>query len=485
MDKVKETMTLDKFNKNRDSVTSKNSAFKNIILISLDCVRMESLSCYKRNFGGFIYKHLIKPRTPNIDRIANDGVKFTHAICQAPYTPASHASILTGVNPPIHGIQTMVGNKLSESTQTLAGKLKEYDYKTGAFIGSFAMSKEYGLNRGFDIYDQDFDVWIRGTITREQRFGEESTNKALKWMTDTKNDKFFLFIHYFDAHGIPLKTFLDYPIEIGGRHRILQIKQVRKKYIQIVRILKFFEQCILKFILGKGSRHKIFQIKQVKKIDKQIGRILDFLEKNNLYENTIIVLIADHGDAFGEHGENNHRSFLYDTTIRIPLIIKGPAGLKGVTIPNQVRSIDIVPTILELLEIPLQGNYNFNSVEGESLLKIMEGNTREDRLAYIETCEEVSRKNWLHFKRHYVGLRTGNWKLIIDKLNGTKQLYDLKNDPNEIHNLVNQQEEIARELEKKLNDITKMQDKNKIRKTSQTDHEIENIKERLKKLGYL
>jgi len=441
---------------------------------------MESLNCYKRNFGGFIYKHIVKAKTPNIDRIANDGVKFTQAVCQAPYTPASNASILTGVNPPTHGIQSMVGTKSSESTQTLAEKLKEHDYKTGAFIGSFAMSKEYGLNRGFDVYDQDFEVQIRGTT---RRLCEESTNKALEWLTDVKNDNFFLFIHYFDAHGIPLRTFLNYPIEIRSRHKVFQIKQVRKKYIQIIRISKFFEQCVLKFVLGEGSR--IFQIRQVRKIDKQIGQILDFLEQNNLYNNTVIILVADHGEAFGEHGENDHRLFLYDTTIRVPLIIKGPAELKGISVSSQVRSIDIVPTILELLGISLQENYNFNRIEGESLLKIMDGNKCEDLPAYIETCEEVSRKNWLHFKRHYIGLRTGNWKFIIDKLNGTKQLYDLKKDPNELHNIVNQQEGIAQELEKKLNDMTKKKDQNKIRKTSQTDHETEKIKERLKGLGYL
>jgi arylsulfatase A-like enzyme len=465
---------------NKNNPNFKKGASKNIILISLDCVRMESLSCYKKSFDGFIFKKLIKPFTPNIDRIANDGVLFNQAICQAPFTPASHASILTGTNPPTHGIRTMVGEKLSESVKTLAEILREYDYSTGAFIGSAAISKEYGLDKGFDIYDEEFDFEVKGVVAENMRLCDESTERALKWLSEVRDNKLFLFIHYFDAHGLPLRAYLDYPIKV--KNKAVGIKIVRRAYVKIIRYLMFLKKYSLKYVLlGKNSNLKKHQIEQVRKIDKQIGRLLKFLHENNLIKDTLIILTSDHGESFGEHGEYGHLSYLYDSTIKIPLIIKGLNGLQGLRFNKQVRTIDIVPTVMELVGIIKLDNPKFNLIEGKSLLNIIKDDG--DVPSYIETSEEISEEGKLVLKNSYVGVRTNEWKLIINRITGDKQLFNLKNDPEELNNLIDLRKNIANELELELDKMVKTNEIDQVENLTKNEEDI--IMKRLKSLGYL
>jgi arylsulfatase A-like enzyme len=462
--------------KNRKKTSHKGSSFSNVILISLDCARPESFSCYNYNKKTLFSDG--KPKTPNIDAISKSGVTFTQAISQAPFTPASHASILTGTNPPTHGIRRMVGNKLSVSTVTLATILRDNGFKTGGFVSSSALGKHYGLARGFDVYDEEAKFKLKDNAWGKIRFCRETTDKAIEWLMKDDNKNFFLFIHYFDAHRLPLRAFLKYPFESESKNRLFQIDVTKKIHIGIRRFLLFFNFLVKYIVLGKNKSQKRHYLDQIKLIDRQIGRLVNFLKEKNIFDDTIIVIVSDHGESFGEHGEIGHRSFLYDATVKIPLIIKSLDNLNGLKIFRQVRSIDIAPTILDQLNIKVEPD--FDTIEGTSLANIIKQNI--ELLAYSETCEEVSKNSDISIKHQFNALRTENWKFIIDKLTGKRELYDLINDPDEIRNVFDREPKIAQKLENKLMDV-KGNQKQDITPIEQ--HEEELLKEHLKALGYI
>ncbi len=435
---------------------------ENVIIISLDCVRKESLSCYEERFDSLVHKtvpifsligarkikpisdpvinlflkSIVNPSTPNIDKIAKDGIIFFQAISQAPFTPSSHASVFTGLNPFNHGIRAMVGYKLNDRALTLAERLKIYNYNTGGFIGADALGSSYGLNRGFDKYEfqkQDFVCTI-GNMNIYRRDCKSVTYDALDWLNNYKNDKFFLFIHYFDAHE------LDHG----------------------------------------PTYHPFFQINQAKRIDKEIGKIIKFLINNNLYEKTIIIIVSDHGNDFGIH-EAGHREYLYDSTLLVPLIIKADEQFKGKIISGQVRLIDIIPTILEFLRIPLETPKPYIRTDGISLVKYLNSSLNNNLPAYSETCIEVSTENWMKFKMSFMSLRLPKWKLIVNRIDGSKQLFDLKNDPKELKDVYRLFPKIAEKITTKL---YRMIEKSNVT-SLMSEEDREKIKDSLKALGYL
>jgi len=192
--------------------------------------------------------------------------------------------------------------------------------------------------------------------------------------------------------------------------------------------------------------------------------------------------MADHGDSFGERGEFNHREYLYDTTLRIPLVIKGPRNLSGKILPQLVRSVDVYPTVLEILGIqPRSGGDH--AIDGISLLGLMKGYPQRDLHAYSETRHEVSARDLLNWRSHLVSLRTCEWKLIINRLNGFKELYHLERDPSEYENVWHQNQDTASQLEEELQ---RMLDDAGIQQESQMSHEeVGIIEQRLRGLGYL
>jgi arylsulfatase A-like enzyme len=234
---------------------------------------------------------------------------------------------------------------------------------------------------------------------------------------------------------------------------------------------------LIKSIFRRDVYGRAFQLRRAREIDAQVGRILGFLKAEGLYERTLIVTMSDHGDAFGEHGEFSHREYLYDTTLRIPLIIKGPRDLSGKVIPQLVRSIDVYPTILEMLGLRAEG------VDGVSLVRLMVGHHRADLHAYSETRHEVSVNELDKLRSHFVSLRTPRWKLILNRLDGTKQLYDLWKDPAERQNVWSQYKGIANYLEKELLGLLSKEDAQGAIQMS--PEEIKITEETLKGLGYL
>lgn len=447
----------------------------NFILISLDCVRQESLSCYAKRFPWF-KSVFFKAKTPNIDRLARDGILFEQHICQAPFTPASHASIFTGLNPYNHGIRGMFSYKLSPNVATMAEKFKGLGYQTGSFIGSHAMGSQYGLDRGFDVFDESFSDEKRKATMPGMGYRRdccEVTDNALEWLKK-RDDRFFLFLHYFDAHSLPRTV--D-SADSQAAHFLQKFKVMVRNIDSGVgsparRLLKLGEN--LWDSTGRGIKH---QLKNVSSIDYQIGRILDYLHHAGIYETTCIIVTSDHGDSFNEHGEAFHREYLYDTTIKTPLIFKFGPGFAGQTVRKLTRSIDIFPTIFELLDVGTQ------DIDGTGLLKFIKDHWHQDLTAYCETRFEIDPDNRNDLKTNYRGLRTSEWKFITNLLDDSFELYDLTKDPNERKDISDMFPSLVDKFETDLQNLFSSANIPGHEPITAKDREM--VKERLRALGYL
>jgi arylsulfatase A-like enzyme/Tfp pilus assembly protein PilF len=366
----------------------------NIVLFTIDTLRADHLGCYGYD----------KVQSPQIDRLANEGVLFEHNIVQTPLTLPSHSSIMTGTYPFYHGVRDNGGFYLDKSHHTLAESLKKNGYATGAFVAAFVLDSRWGLDQGFDTYYDNFDLTKYKTVSLDsvQRRGDEVLAEAYKWLENRSQQKFFAWIHLYDPHT-PYDPPEPYKTEYKGGH----------------------------FRLYDG---------EIAYVDQLIGEFRDFMEKKNLFDKTLIIFTADHGESLGEHKESAHGFFLYDSAIRVPLIIRFPEGkFAGRVVSPQVKSIDIMPTVLHLLgeEMP-------KSVQGESLLSlILEDDVQDDRSAYSETYWPRYHYGWSELK----SLRKGRYKFIDAP---QPELYDTMEDPGEINNLVNNQASLSNEMKRDL-----------------------------------
>ncbi len=277
----------------------------NIILFTIDTLRADHLECYGYD----------KVKTPQINRLANEGILFEYNIAQAPLTLPSHSSILTGTYPLHHGIRDNGGFYLDESQLTLAESLKSKGYATGAFVAAFVLDSRWGLDQGFDYYYDNFDLtkYKKVSLDSVQRRGDEVLAEVYKWVENQAQQKFFAWIHLYDPHT-PYDPTEPYKTEYGGRQ----------------------------FGLYDG---------EIAYVDQLIGEFRVFMEEKNLFEKTLIIFTGDHGESLGEHKESAHGFFIYDSAIRVPLIIRFPEGkYAGHVVSNQVKSIDIMPTILHNLD---------------------------------------------------------------------------------------------------------------------------------------
>jgi choline-sulfatase len=293
-----------------------------IFLITIDTLRADHVGCYGDQ----------TIRTPALDRLARDGVRFTSAFTPSPITNASHASILTGLVPSHHGVRDF-GVPLAPGVATLAEVLKAHGYSTAAFIGAVILDSHglaAGFDRGFDYYD-DFPRGLPKTASRYQRLerrGMDVEHRAESWMlAHAGAQPKFVWVHFYDPHD-PYDPPEPFRTEYAGR-------------------------------LYDG---------EIAYADSALGRFLDFLDQRRIYQDAVIVVVGDHGEGLGDHGEQTHGIFLYDSTTHVPLIVKPPspstgpaeAGLRGQVVNDQVRTIDIFPTVLDLVGIvfrkPLDGS---------------------------------------------------------------------------------------------------------------------------------
>ncbi|MFQ6102961.1 MAG: sulfatase-like hydrolase/transferase [Candidatus Glassbacteria bacterium] len=370
----------------------------NVILISLDTVRADRLGCYGHR--GI--------NTPNIDFLAAQGVLFEKAIAPAPLTLPSHTTILTGLYPNNHGVRDNTTYRLSEKALTLAEILKENGYRTAATVGAFVLDSSRGLDQGFDYYDDELPKPTKAFASvlsnvednriREREVAERTasvvTRKAISWLRENSDEKFFLWIHYFDPH-YPYTPPPPYSMKYRGRPYYGEIAFV----------------------------------------DENIGSVMEKLRDFELIDNTLVIIVGDHGESLGEHKEYTHCIFIYDSTTRVPLIMSWPGRIPAGVIVNDVVSLaDVLPTILEFLEIgPVDG------LDGVSLVDIIGGKGSGERFIYSESLFPYLNYGW----SQVYSLRGARWKYIKAP---EPELYDMSRDRLETKNLFDTEREVATRL---------------------------------------
>jgi len=341
----------------------------NVLLITLDTTRADRLGCYGNQ----------DIETPALDRLAGEGILFSDAISTAPTTLPAHASILTGLYPVHHGARTNGWFRLAEEHMTLAERLRREGYATGAFISAFVLDARYGLAQGMDEYDDK--VLLDGfneELGAAERRAEVTTTLALDWLA-TVDAPFFLWVHYFDPHAnyAPPRRFLR--------------RYAKNPY--------------------DG---------EIAYMDTQVARLLEHLDANQLADQSLVLVVGDHGEGLGGHDEHTHGFLAYDVTLRVPMIVRcGNALAGGLHVARRVSTVDLVPTALALLGLESE-----RPLDGVSLLAA----PSDDRRIFAETYNGWVEYGWAPLLAVYAG----DFKYIYGP---DPELYNLAADPLERHNL--------------------------------------------------
>ncbi len=387
----------------------------NVLVITLDTTRADRIGCY--GYG--------KAKTPNLDRLAQMGVKFENAYCQIPLTLPSHCTIFTGTYPLYHGVRNNGNYKLSDKVETLAEILKSRGWKTSAFIGSFSLDSRFGLDQGFEVYDDDMGEERIKTFISERR-AEEVYSAFRKWFKGKGDGKWFSWVHFYDPH-LPYEPPEPWRSEIEDRY--------------------------------DG---------EIAYMDEYVGKVVE--ELGDEKERTLIVIVGDHGESLGEHGEIQHGFFLYESVLKVPfLIVKKGEIPQGKSIKARVRLTDIMSTILSFLRIPAP-----QKIEGINLKPYIKGERMDDLPSYIETFYPEEAMRWSRL----VGLIKEEWKLIIAP---EPELYRLSFDPEEKINLYNSMVEKREELRTSLNELISSYPSSEFKTHKLSQEEIE----KLRSLGYI
>ncbi|MCK5057008.1 MAG: sulfatase-like hydrolase/transferase [Candidatus Aminicenantes bacterium] len=388
----------------------------NVLLITIDTLRYDRLSLYSNKYV----------KTPNIDRLAKESFVFDRAFAHNPVTLPSHTNILTGTTPLYHGISDNTGFRLEERFITIAELLKKKGYETGAFIGAFPLDSRFGLNRGFDVYDDNYGTHGSFELFFVERTAEKVIKPARQWVSERKG-KWFTWIHLFDPHQpyLPPPPFdTEYKDD------------------------PYSGECAY--------------------VDKQLGNFFSFLRDKKLLKKTIVIITGDHGEGLGEKGESTHSYFAYNSTIHIPLIIYVPGG-GSKRIETNVSHVDIFPTICDLLGVGIPGH-----IQGESLLPVVGGKKKQKGKIYFESLTPYLNRGWAPLR----GFIAGKIKFIDLPI---REVYDLEKDIKETKNLVGTSDirKMSRELENLKNSLS---GKYKARRSEKIDPEV---RKRLRSLGYI
>lgn len=365
-----------------------------VILISVDTLRADHLSCYGSR----------AVRTPKIDALTQGGTLFFHTGSLVPLTFPSHAALLTSTYPFSTGIEDN-GENLPAGAVTLATVLKSRGYRTAAFVATFILDRRFGLNQGFDVYDSPFDLHRHpgidpGDIKRPAS-GVESA--AVHWIGENSGRPFFVFIHFYDLH-----TPYNPPAVYHRRYP-------RSGYNA-----------------------------EIAYVDSTLGRLEEFLRQRGLFEESLIVLTADHGEGLGEHGESAHGYFIYQSTIHVPLIFHWPSGAGRFRkrVDEPISLIDVAPTVLQFLHLPVPPQF-----QGHSLL----GKIEMPSPGQAEPIYSESLYGYYHFGTASLdSIRLGPYEFISAP---EPELYNLSRDPHEKHNLYHQSRALAASLREQLREL--------------------------------
>ncbi|MBI3767349.1 MAG: sulfatase [Deltaproteobacteria bacterium] len=460
--------------------TPRPSERPNVILITVDTLRADRLSAY-----GYA-----KSQTPNMDRLAREGVLFENAFCDVTWTTSSMASVMTGRYATRHGLRSSY-QRLAPETTTLAKVLRTAGLQTAAIVGSYPLDSVFGLDQGFDLYDDAFTtptmeprkpeatklpdpgpgsriemrVLLREKAAHDAyRTDREVSDRAIRWLRAERREPFFLWVHYFGPHE--------------KRHGADN----------------YFEEVAL-------------QLKEydadVTTADVQVGRVLDALDDLGLARRTAVILHADHGQSLAEHNFVGHGRYIYDVIQQVPLLIRLPGRLPaGRRVSQLVRNIDLLPTALALTGVALP-----TPVDGGSLLPLVDGSWADGTVeTYVETYQSAETTSAdvidaqhdirLGFRR--LGIRTLEWKFIVNdpipfenvddpppiteemrRRYYSAELYDLRADPGETTNVITAHPDLAASFFKKVWAYQSVDSSSEPIRLDDT------MREKLKSLGYL
>jgi arylsulfatase A-like enzyme len=389
----------------------------NVLIIAIDTLRADHLGCYGYS----------RNTSPNIDKLAAGGVLCERCTSQAPWTLPSFATAFTSLYPAQHGAET-VRSKLRESVPTLAGILKGHGYATGAVINAPALKPAYRVNRGFDHYHM---------TPEEGRVADGTTRDALEWLDTVGDDPFFAFVHYFDPHlsySPPAphdKVFtVDYDGPIGYSFNLEGFSRVRDSMFVQMQSLE------------PADWHRIVALYdgEIAFTDAAVADLLRGLEERDLRDNTLIILMSDHGEEFFEHGGFEHGHTLYEELINVPLLFSLAGRLpEGARLARPVRVLDLAPTILDFLAIEEPAHF-----EGVSIRSLLEGEGESGRagtilppgVAYAEAIQHGRQKKCV---------TAYPWKLVYELGTEEKWLHNLAEDPGEMQDvLADRPEDVAR-----------------------------------------
>jgi choline-sulfatase len=400
----------------------------NVVLITVDTLRADRLGCYGNR----------SVPTPTADRLARDGVLFARALAQVPLTLPSHVTLLTGTFPMWNGVQDLTTTGLGSGIPTLAEIFKRHGYTTAAFVSSFVLNSMWGLNRGFDVYDDSITPQTEKGAQSScmERKGAETVDHCLRWLQTHESRPFFLWLHLYDPHAP-----YDPPEPFKSRFRTRPYDG------------------------------------EVAYADQQVGRLIAFLEAHNSYSAGLVLFTSDHGEGLGEHGEQQHGLFIYNSTIHVPLILKPPATFASSrrTISEVVSTVDIAPTLVQFCDFPTA---DFASFQGRSLAPLLRSpSPGSSRDAYSESLYPRSSFGWhsLH------GVETERYHYIEAP---REELYDLQKDPKENRNVTLDQPSIASALRERLRELVRRHGRPEGESKPATAAEVERLRD-LRSLGYV
>jgi arylsulfatase A-like enzyme len=432
----------------------------NVLILVIDALRPDHMGCY-----GYPL-----PTSPAMDALARRGVLFTDATSLSSYTRAAVPSIFASVHPGAHGIlnQGKEVEVLSDEYKTLAETLKERGYVTAAFVPNPSLNRAFNFDQGFDLYDDDFQIGVRGA--KDFETAGKINERTLGWLRANKEKPYFAYLHYRDVHApyVPPPPY-DKMFDKPGEGRALSEAEYKSQPPDVRRPVRHRD-------LDSYVEHYDGEIRYT---DDHLARFLETLSREGFLEDTVIFLTADHGESFLEHRSWTHGTGLYEELTRVPLLLVLPENKhKGRRVVAPVQTTDIYPSVLELLdveEIPAQ-------LQGRSLFDAIEGRADTKRPVFSEALVSRRHRPW-NFGQ-MISVRSSGWKLIYNRWSRSGELYNLAQDPAEQQDLVDSDPERARDLMRMI----AAQDRENAKRSHRvkgTEELPEDVVEGLKSLGYV